>query len=223
MRIQSENEIAIFDLDGTLIDTAGDLVAALNYALREAGFEQTHERKVREFVGLGARHMLKKGIEFASGRLATPSEIESGLVDFLDFYAANIAVKSRPFAGALPFVHALRHSGWLVAICTNKRQELADRLLESLEIYSLFDVIVGAREGRPAKPDPAPIQLCMGQAGVNKGFFVGDSDVDIQAAAAAGLPCYVASFGYGPLSVRSNQVQVFNDFRALERLILLKR
>jgi len=209
----------IFDLDGTLIDTADDLAASMNYALGEAGFAAVSHGEVRHLVGHGARRMLMRGIELAAGRDASDEELEAGLAHFLDHYGANIATHSRPFEGAIEMIEGFRRRGAGIAICTNKREAMSHLLIDTLQIRSLFDTIVGADTSKAAKPDPAPVHLCIERMGAKRSVFIGDSDTDIKAAAAAGLPCLIAEFGYGPLTLRKEAFAAFETYREAGPLI----
>lgn len=209
----------IFDLDGTLIDTAEDLAASMNHALAQAGVDAVAAPEVRHLVGRGARRMLARGYEIAAGRAATDAELEVGLKALLDHYAAHIAVHSRPFDGAVAAIERLRARGAGVAICTNKREAMSRLLIDALGLAALFDAIVGADTAAAPKPDPAPVKLCLERIGVRRAVFIGDSDTDILAARAAGLPCLVAAFGYGPLTLGEDAAAVFDDYRAVEGLI----
>ncbi len=202
----------IFDLDGTLIDTAEDLVASMNHALGEAGLPPVAHSEVRHLVGHGARAMLMRGIEAGAGRSGSHAELEQGLKSFLDHYAANIAAHSRPFDGVIEMIEGFRRRGAGIAICTNKREAMSRMLIDTLSIGGLFDTIVGADTGVAAKPDPAPVFLCLERTGAKRSVFIGDSDTDIKAAGAAGLPCLIAEFGYGPLTLRDRATASFATY-----------
>ncbi len=209
----------VFDLDGTLVDTADDLAASMNHVLTGAGYAPAPPGSVRHLVGRGAKRMLGRGYEIAAGRAASQAELEAGLNDFLDHYAANIAVHSRPFDGVIAAIGRLRARGAGTAICTNKRESLSRLLTDALGITPLFDVIVGADTTMARKPDPAPVRLCLEKTAARRGVLIGDSDTDIKAATAAGLPSLIAEFGYGPLDLRAQATATFADYGALEELI----
>lgn len=209
----------IFDLDGTLVDTADDLAVSMNHALEVMGFAPVERRAVRHLVGRGGRAMLARGIEISAGRPTQKSEIETGLTAFLEHYAGHIAIHSRPFAGAVELIERLRARGAKTAICTNKRERLSRLLIESLGIAAHFDAIVGADTTAAAKPEPAPVRACMDKCAADRGIFVGDSDTDILAARAAGLACLIADFGYGPLAMRKDAAARFSGYDAVEDLI----
>lgn len=209
----------LFDLDGTLVDTADDLAASTNHALSRAGLGPVRPHEVRHLVGHGARSMLARGFEISAGRPASESELEAGLHVFLDHYASNIAVHSRPFEAAVETIERLRARGAGIAICTNKREAISRLLIETLRMTNLFDAIVGADTAAAPKPDAAPVRLCLEKTQARRGVFVGDSDTDIKAARAAGLSCLIAEFGYGPLALRNEAAAAFAHYNALEALI----
>ncbi|MCA8887543.1 MAG: HAD-IA family hydrolase [Parvularculaceae bacterium] len=208
----------IFDLDGTLVDTAADLAAAMNHVLVENGLAPTPLDRVRHLVGHGARAMLKQGFAQA-GR--SPAEVElDGHVDlFLDYYMAHIADESRPFPGALQAIVQLKADGASVAICTNKREIWARALMRELNLETEFAAIVGADTVGVAKPDAAPVLHCLALTGAARGVFVGDSDTDIRAAAAASMPCLAARFGYGPLTLADQAEACFSNYAEAGPLI----
>ena len=154
-----------------------------------------------------------------AGRTADDGELDAALALFVTHYGANIAVASRPFDGVIEMIEELRADGARVAICTNKREAMARLLIEALGITPLFDTIVGADTAAAPKPDAAPVLLCMKRISAERGVFIGDSDTDIMAAAAAGMPCLIADFGYGPLTLLPKASAVFSDYRAAATLI----
>ena len=208
----------IFDLDGTLVDTVGDLAASMNHALMAAGLDTVPTAEVRHLVGHGARRMLKQGYLISAGREATEEELDAALTDFLEYYGQHIADHSRPFDHVVEMIERCRARGAKAAICTNKREGLARQLIENLGLTPLFEAIVGADTAEAAKPDPAPVRLCLEETGASHAVFIGDSDTDIRAAAAAGLPCFIARFGYGPITL-ADQATLFSSYREAAPLI----
>ena len=184
----------IFDLDGTLVDTAGDLCASLNHALGVLGRPAIDPAGVRAMVGHGARKLLERGLA-ATGQM-TPELVEAGVRPFLDHYAANIAVHSRPFDGVEQALATLESQGLSLAICTNKPVALARALVAELGWASRFRALLGA-DSRPwKKPDPRHLTDTLAEAGGSKAIFVGDSRTDADTARAAGVPLVLVSFGY---------------------------
>ena len=219
MASQLSGAAVLFDLDGTLIDTAADLAASMNHALAGNGLAQVPAKEVRNLVGRGARQMLMRGYQIAAGRDPDENELDAALADFLVHYEANIAVASRPFDGVVEMIEELRCDGARIAICTNKREAMARLLIETLGLASLFDAIIGADTAPAPKPAAAPVLLCMSRMSVERGVLIGDSDTDIKAAGAAGMPCFIADFGYGPLTLAHQAAAVFSDYGAAASLI----
>lgn len=209
----------MFDLDGTLVDTAGDLAASMNHTLQAAGHRPVPLARVRHLVGHGARAMLTKGFAEVGAPPPTGADLDAHVAVFLDHYLKHIAVMSRPFPGAVEAVRALKADGASIAICTNKREPWARALISTLEISDLFDAIVGAETAGAAKPDPRPVRLCLELTSAERGVFIGDSDTDILAASAAGVPCLAALFGYGPLDLCDQAFALFSTYDEAPQLI----
>ncbi len=217
MRPHLAGVAVIFDLDGTLIDTAGDLAASMNYVLGEAGRAPVPLDRVRHLVGHGARAMLDHGFRENGG--APPASLDAQVALFLDHYLLHIADQSRPFPGALDAIDALVADGAKIAICTNKKEAWARALMEALGLTSLFHAIIGADTVSVAKPDARPVLAALQVAGGESGVFVGDSDTDIRAATAAGMPCLAATFGYGPLDLAAEAFAVFSAYADVPALV----
>lgn len=214
-----EGLAAVFDLDGTLIDTAGDLAAAMNYALAIDGLPALPTTRVRHMVGYGAKAMMAEGYK-AHGRDADRDLLERRLQSFLEYYEAHIDDHSAPFPGACDAVRRLRAAGARTAICTNKRERPARLLIERLGVSGLFDAIVGGDTAERPKPDPTPVRLAMDLVDARDCVFVGDSDTDIAASKAAGAPCLVAEFGYGPLTMVDDAHATFASYEILFDLVV---
>ncbi len=217
-RATIDGAAVIFDLDGTLVDTAGDLAAAMNHVLEGLARPPLPLDEVRHLVGSGARALIARGLGAASADDVDPREMEGHVETFLAFYTANIAGLSRPFPGAVEAMDRLAQAGAAFAICTNKREAPARQLLEALNLSRYFKAVVGADTTIASKPDPAPLRLCMEVLGVERGVFIGDSDTDIAAARAGGLACLLHENGYGPVARRNEIAAAFNDYRDLPGL-----
>lgn len=191
----------VFDLDGTLVDTAPDLTNALNQALAAHGYPSAAGEAVRASVAFGARAMIAEGLRQVGAHAEDRNEerIEAMLADFLDHYEANIAVESAPFPGALQAMEALQAAGARLAVCTNKREHLALHLLRNLKLADRFSAIAGRDTFAAAKPDPLHLTATIAAAGGDpaRAVMVGDSDVDMRTAKAAGIPAVAVRFGYG--------------------------
>lgn len=210
--------VVLFDLDGTFADTAGDLAAAMNYALVAAGRPPVAPARVRHLVGQGARAMLERGFA-ESGATPSQAEIDGHVAVFLDHYLRHIADLSRPFPHAVDAADALAGMGAKLAICTNKREGPARLLLETLGLSARFAGIVGMDTAGAAKPDPRPVRRCLELADRRVAVLVGDSDTDIGAATAAGIPSLFYLGGYGPGARIGASSGIFGDFRCLPALV----
>ncbi|WP_417774072.1 HAD family hydrolase [Stappia sp.] len=195
--------VLLIDLDGTLVDTRHDLAAAVNRVLLAEGLETVTIESLGHLFGHGGRAMLAKAL--ADNGIATPerTEIERLNALFVEEYRADIAGLSRPFPGAAETIAALRASGWLTAVCTNKSEALAGHLLERLSLDGLFDALVGGDTFARAKPDAMPLFGAIERAGGARAgsVMLGDSRTDIDAARAAALPVVAVTFGYTDVPV----------------------
>jgi phosphoglycolate phosphatase len=183
----------IFDLDGTLADTSGDLLAAANHCFREMGHGDVLGPEDAGIALRGGRRMLSAGL----ARLGIE---DTGLIDayypkLLVAYSQNIARHTVLYPGAMEAVHALRGAGMAVGICTNKPEGLAAQLLTELGVRDDFGALVGADTLPVRKPDPAPLHETARRLGAERYLLVGDSDTDRNTAAAAGVPCILVTFG----------------------------
>jgi len=187
----------IFDLDGTLVDTAPDLAAALNRVLGREGRAPVASSHVRHMVGHGARHLLVEGMK-ATGTPATEADLKRLVPVFLSFYNDHIADESVPFPGMVEALSVLRNDGVRLGVCTNKAERLSRRLLRSLNLDGLFDVVVGGDTLAVRKPHPGHIleTLTRLDVGPTDAVMVGDSINDVAAARAARVPVVAVSFGY---------------------------
>lgn len=214
----------VFDLDGTLVDTAPDLTNTLNHVLKARGYAPVPAAHVREAVGRGAQAMIEQALALSGAQGA----VDEMLAEFLVHYEANIAVESRPFPGALAALERLMAAGARLAVCTNKRERLTRLLLQALEIEHAFDAVAGRDTFSVSKPDPGHLLGTIAAAGGDpaRALMVGDSAVDIQAAQGARVPSILVSFGYCPPTPEGPHADaVIDHFDALEgsAVGLLKR
>lgn len=189
----------IFDLDGTLVDTAPDLWRATNQVLASAGRRAITLDDVRAFVGHGARALIARGFDATGGPV--PDGAMQGLYgDFVAYYGANIAQDSVPFPGAVALLDRCRAAGIAMGVCTNKLEGLSVRLLEALGLSGFFGAVVGPDTLGIAKPDPAPYRETLRRLGASScpSIMIGDSETDILTARAAGVPVIAVTFGYTP-------------------------
>jgi len=187
----------VFDLDGTLVDTAPDLVAALNMVFAAEGIPQVTDAAGRNMVGSGVRRMIELAAARA-GRALPQLTLERMYEAFVAHYAAHIAERSKPFPGATEALDALLDHGYRLAVCTNKLTHLAQSLLHELRLADRFIVICGPDSFGISKPDPGILQRTIAAAGgrPNRAVMVGDSPIDAQTARAAQVPLIAVNFGY---------------------------
>ncbi|TYC92953.1 HAD-IA family hydrolase [Novosphingobium sp. BW1] len=190
-------DIVGFDLDGTLLDTHGDLGHAVNQALALAGREPVPKETVRTLVGGGARKMLARAFEVTGGPVAQ-DRFEELHAELMAYYTANIARDTHLFPGGEAMLDGLAARGVKIAVVTNKLENLAVRLFEELGLSERFVTVIGGDTLGPgrAKPKPDLLYLMLERAGGGRAAYVGDTSYDTGGAAAAGLPCVVVSFGF---------------------------
>lgn len=187
----------VFDLDGTLVDTAPDLAGAMNAVLAEQGRRTLPVSDVRHMVGRGARILIETGFA-ATGAPVTPYESEQHMRRFLEHYGQNLTTGSRLFEGVAETLTALKAEGANLAVCTNKPHALTIRLLEGLDLLAHFPVILGADALPFRKPDPRHFTECVARLGgaPNRAILIGDSETDLQTARNAGAPIVLVDYGY---------------------------
>jgi phosphoglycolate phosphatase len=189
--------LVVFDLDGTLVDTAPDLAATLNVILAREGLPPVEYEAARTMVGGGARVMLERGLA-AVGRALPAAAVDALTRDFVEHYAAHIADSSQPFAGVELALDTLAERGYRLAVCTNKLEWLSLRLLDALGLSQRFAAICGADTFGISKPDPEILHRTIARAGAAAAgaVMVGDSHTDIATARAAKVPVVAVDFGY---------------------------
>ena len=187
----------VFDLDGTLVDTAPDLINALNFVLAQEGLPPVPMHSARTMIGAGARKLIERGVE-QDGRNVSLDELARLTEAFIGHYAEHIADASRPFDGLEAALDDLESRGFRLAVCTNKLEWLSKRLLDRLNLSSRFAAICGADTFGIAKPDPAILRQTVARAGgeLASTIMVGDAGPDVGVARRAGVPVIGVSFGY---------------------------
>lgn len=187
----------VFDLDGTLVDTAPDLVATLNLIFEREGLPPVPYDEARKLIGGGARAMIVRGLE-ADRRTVTPERLDQLFREFVDHYTAHVADLSRPFPGVTDALDALSASGHALAVCTNKFERQSLLLLDALKLGDRFKAICGQDTFGVAKPDPEMLRrtILAGGGDPARAIMIGDSETDILTARAAGLPVIAVDFGY---------------------------
>lgn len=209
-----KNHTIVFDLDGTLVHTAPDLLNALNRALSISNFKTVPAEAAYGMIGLGAKAMIRAGI--AHQNAIADEALVDGLFDiFLEYYEANIAEHSQPYPGCRTALERLGAAGATLAICTNKRQGLADRVLASLSLTEYFAAVVGADSVTHPKPAGEHLTDTIHRAGrpLMNCLMIGDSQTDETAADNAGLPFLFVPFGYGPIGPdRTGERTILNHY-----------
>ncbi len=187
----------VFDLDGTLVDTAPDLCGAMNAVLALHGRPPVPIEEVRHMVGRGARKLIERGFEF-TGAPVDPAALEGMMAEFLGYYEAHIADESRAYAGAPEALGAFRDAGHSLGICTNKPERLSRLLLERLDLAGHFGAILGADTLPVRKPDPRHLLETIDRLGghPDRAIMIGDSEVDAETARAAGVKLVILTCGY---------------------------
>lgn len=187
----------VFDLDGTLVDTAPDLIDTLNFTLTRNGLPGVPYGVARPLIGGGARGMIERGLK-AEGRACSPEDVDKLYDAFVAYYAEHIADRSRPFPGVEAALDALAAAGHRLAVCTNKLEWLTRRLLDALKLSGRFAAIGAQDTFGVQKPDPKILRATVERAGGTpaQALMVGDSVTDIRTARAAKVPIIAVDFGY---------------------------
>ena len=202
----------VFDLDGTLVETAPDLIGTLNVLLAREDIAPLPMEGARSLIGQGAKALLARGFA-AAGRPLDEPRLSRLFDDFIDHYLAHIADESRPFDGVVQALDELQAHGARLAICTNKRTDLSLALMRALGLADRFASIVGADAAPAPKPDPRHLTTAIERAGgrPDRAVMVGDSASDARAARNAGVPLVLVSFGYTDIPAADLQPDILID------------
>jgi phosphoglycolate phosphatase len=186
--------VALFDLDGTLVDSLDDLTDAVNHMLAGFGRKKLDAAQVRLLVGKGARNLIQRALSTDS-----PEKISRGLAAFTEFNALHIADKSRLYPGTRELLQQLAGAGVRIAVISNKQENLSRLILEALDVDTYFDTIAGGDTFQEMKPSPLPLLQVVEKFGCNPAdaVMIGDSINDIQAGNRAGITTIGCSWGYG--------------------------
>ncbi len=193
----------VYDLDGTLADTAEDLMATLNWLLAREGLAPLKVERAGSLLGAGARALIKRGFA-ASGKSLDPEAIEWLFRDYLEHYNAHILVHTQLYPGVDKALAAFDRAGWRQAICTNKIERSAKLLIQKLGIANRFAFVCGQDTFGIGKPDAKPLLGTIAASGGVRehAVMVGDSGTDIKTARAAGVPVIAVDFGYVDVPVK---------------------
>ena len=211
----------VFDLDGTLVDTAPDLIGALNAVLTREGVAALPLERARNMVGLGVRVLLDRGLAAERVRVS-PVRFEQLYADFLTLYESRIAAESRPFPGAAEALQWLARRGWTLAVCTNKLEYLSRKLLGELGLLDRFAAVCGGDTFTVRKPQAEALLNTLARTGGDprRAVMVGDSKTDLDTARNASVPIVGVSFGYTEVPMASLAPdRLISDFRELPEAV----
>jgi phosphoglycolate phosphatase len=217
----------IFDLDGTLVDTAPDLLSAHNHVMKKFGFTSRNLEEIKNLAGKGAAVMIGRSIwksakkEFSS--INDQKAKDEMVKEFINYYAKNIVVKSKLVTGVYEFLKWAQSMNISMGVCTNKQEHLAVDLLKKIKIYEFFEYVAGRNTFEYCKPDPrhltSIIEIMNGS--VNKSLMIGDSENDADAAKLAGIPMILLENGY--TNKKAEQIyhdQLVKDFVGIEKIVI---
>jgi len=213
--------IIVFDLDGTLVDTAPDLLDSLNHSLAASDLAAVDEAGFRRFVGHGGRVMIERA-HAAQNKALVAEEHDRLLQLFLDHYTLNIPGKSRPYPGVVAALDRFQAAGYLMAVCTNKYEANSVALIGALGLSNYFAAICGQDTFAFRKPDPRHLTETIRLAGgdAENALMVGDSQTDIDTAKAAGIPVVAVDFGYTDIpAIKLGATKVISHFDELRPAI----
>ena len=220
MTIQNK-KLFIFDLDGTLVDTAPDFKNSINYMLNELNESEVSLEEIRNWVGYGARELIRRTV-VDKNIPHDEQRIEEMLKIFLLHYTHNIDDDSVLFNNVKNVLEFLKNNGIKLAVCTNKMERLSNILLEKLNVLHMFDYLVGGDSLSKSKPDPFPlINICEKlNTEISDSIMIGDSVTDLNAGKGAGMPVILVSYGYTDNKDIYNEADlVINDFSQLKELV----
>ena len=216
----------LFDLDGTLVDTAPDLMAAHNHVMKKFGYSTRSVDEIRNLVGKGAAVLIGRSIwgsakkEFSR---ITDEKIKNEMVkEFISFYGKNIVKDSKLIKGVLEFLKWAKSKNISMGVCTNKQEHLAIDLLKKIEIYDYFEYVAGGNTFEYCKPDPrhltSIIEIMNGD--IKKSLMVGDSENDADAAKSAGIPMILLEDGYTDKKIEQiYHNHLIKDFIGIEKIV----
>ena len=216
----------LFDLDGTLVDTAPDLMRAHNHVMRKFGYQTKSTEEIRNLVGKGAGAMIGRSIwgqakkEF--GKVNDENAKKEMVKEFVDFYGKNIINESTLINGVKEFLKWCKNNNISMAVCTNKQEHLSNDLLKKIGIYDYFEYVAGSDTFNYCKPDPrhltSVVEILDGD--IKKTIMIGDSETDANAAKAAEIPIILLKDGYTEKNIDEiYHNHLINDFIGIEKII----
>jgi phosphoglycolate phosphatase len=193
----------IFDLDGTLVDSLGDITVSINAVLSAKYLAPFSTEAIRKFIGDGVDALVERAF-YARGVVFSTDELQTAIARYESIYGARLTVSTKVYAGVLDVISELKTQGVGIGVCTNKTEDKAIDIITGLHLTDYVDIVVGARKGRPPKPSPLPLTEALKYFGVTPAdaVMVGDSDVDVKCARAAEVAMIGVSFGYSNVPMR---------------------
>ena len=222
----TQNLTIIFDLDGTLVDTAPDLMSAHNYVMKKFGYETKSTEDIRKLVGKGAKSLIGRAVwgqaknEFA--KIDDDGIKKEMVAEFINYYGKNIANESKLISGALDFLKWCKKNNISMGVCTNKQDYLAIDLLKKINVYNYFEYVAGSNTFDYCKPDPRHLTNIVEimQGDLDKSLMIGDSETDSNTAKAANIPFILLENGY--TEKKTNEIphdHLIKDFIGIEKII----
>ncbi len=222
----SQKYTILFDLDGTLVDSAPDLMLAHNHVMKKYGYAERKLSDIKKLAGRGAQLMLARSIhdlaELSGKTKKTDDIVKEMTIDFIDYYSKNIVKESTLKTGVLDFLSWCKNNSISMAVCTNKQEHLSIDLLKKIKIYDFFDYVAGGNSFNHNKPDPRhltdTIEVINGE--IKKTIMIGDSETDSASAKAANIPFVLIKDGYTEKTAQ----QIYHDhlvknFIGLDKII----
>ena len=216
----------LFDLDGTLADTAPDLLSAHNHVMRKFGYETKNIDEIKDYVGKGAAVMIGKSMWSSAKKeisKITEEKIKNEMIkEFLDYYGKNTVVKSKLIIGVYDFLKWAKSNNISMGVCTNKQENLAIDFLKKIKIYDFFEYVAGRNTFEYCKPDPrhltSMIEIMNGD--IKKSLMIGDSENDTEAAKSAGIPMILLKDGYTEKNAEQlHHDHLIKDFVGIEKIV----
>lgn len=193
----------LFDLDGTLVDSAGDLAASLDALMAEKGLPPIGLETGRTLIGHGIANLVRGALKLR-GASGADEDVAVDLSRFMEIYGARLTAITRPYPGVRETLNLLHGEGWRMGVCTNKREAFARAIVDDLELSEFFSIVSGPDTFGVSKPDPRQLlETAKAAGGYSPVFFVGDSEVDVASAKAAGYPVIALTYGYSKVPLES--------------------
>ena len=222
----SQKFTVLVDLDGTIVDTAPDLMNAHNYVMKKFGYETKTTEEIRNLVGKGAGALIGRSIwgtakkEF--GKISDKKVKDEMVKDFIDYYGKNIVNESKIIDGVIEFLKWSKQNGISLAVCTNKQEHLAIDLLKKIKIFDYFEYVAGSNTFDYCKPDPRHLTnvIEIMQGDINKSIMIGDSETDSETAKSAGVPFILIENGYTERNISEiHHNHLIKDFVGIDKII----